>query len=146
MRFIRRRTFVGILSATSLMSPAWMLSSAQTPQSSVAPPDVRESPLGLTRDVVAGYIATDQKIVSPHGIEEVLPFKINGITQWISICGEDTRNPVLLYLHGGPGTPFLPISWTVGRPWEDYFTVVQWISAEPERRMRPMILRSLGQR
>ncbi len=126
VRFMRKLILAGILSAASLMSPAWMLSSAQTPKSSLAPPDVREPRQRFTRDVVAGYIAADQKIVASHGIEEVLPLEINGITQWISIRGKDTRNPVLLYLHGGPGTPFLPISWTVERPWEDYFTVVQW--------------------
>jgi pimeloyl-ACP methyl ester carboxylesterase len=80
----------------------------------------------LTRETVAGYIAADQKIVTPHGIEEIIPVKINGITQWLSIRGKDTRNPVLLYLHGGPGLAFLPLAWTVARPWEDYFTVVQW--------------------
>lgn len=66
------------------------------------------------------------KIVTPRGIEEMIPVKINGTTQWLSIRGKDTRNPVLLYLHGGPGLAFLPLAWTVARPWEDYFTVVQW--------------------
>jgi pimeloyl-ACP methyl ester carboxylesterase len=80
----------------------------------------------LTRDTVAGYIAADQKIVTPLGVEETIPVKINGVTQWLSIRGKDKRNPVLLYLHGGPGLAFLPLAWSVAHPWEDYFTVVQW--------------------
>ena len=38
------------------------------------------------------------------GINEAMYVDINGTKQWISIYGEDINNPVLLYLHGGPGT------------------------------------------
>src|SRR5690606_10977811 len=31
-----------------------------------------------------------------------------------------------LYVHGGPGSPSMPMSWAFQRPWEEYFTVVQW--------------------
>jgi proline iminopeptidase len=51
---------------------------------------------------------------------------INGTTQWLSIRGRNTRNPVLLFLHGGPGSPTMPVDFTFQSPWEDYFTVVQW--------------------
>jgi proline iminopeptidase len=77
--------------------------SAQTPV---------QAPTPLTRDTVAGYIADNQRITTPNGIEESIPVKINGITQWLLIRGSDKRNPVLLYLHGGPGTPFMPLAWT----------------------------------
>lgn len=80
----------------------------------------------LVHDTAAGYIANNQKIVTSHGIEESVLVPINGIKQALLIRGRDTRNPVLLYLHGGPGTPFMPLAWTVESPWEDYFTVVQW--------------------
>jgi len=52
--------------------------------------------------------------------------EIGGIPQWISIRGSDRRNPILLFVHGGPGAPMMPLSWTFQRPWEDFFTVVQW--------------------
>ncbi|HUA24133.1 MAG TPA: alpha/beta hydrolase [Steroidobacteraceae bacterium] len=73
-----------------------------------------------------GIIATREKIVSPHGIQQNLYVPINGIKQWISIRGNDVRNPVLLVLHGGPGSPETPAAWTFQQPWEDYFTVVEW--------------------
>lgn len=42
---------------------------------------------------------------SPYGIEESGFARIGGIDQWISIRGEDHRNPVILELHGGPPAP-----------------------------------------
>lgn len=75
---------------------------------------------------VKAIIATREKIVSPHGIEQSLLVPINGTRQWISIRGNDRRNPILLVLHGGPGSPEMPAAWTFQAPWEDYFTVVEW--------------------
>jgi pimeloyl-ACP methyl ester carboxylesterase len=50
---------------------------------------------------------------------------IGGIDQWIAVQGQDIRNPVILFLHGGPAeaqSPFLQEF----RPWEQAFTVVNW--------------------
>jgi len=51
---------------------------------------------------------------------------INGIEQGMFIKSKDDRNPVLLFLHGGPGMPeyFLTERYPTGL--EDYFTVVWW--------------------
>jgi pimeloyl-ACP methyl ester carboxylesterase len=64
-------------------------------------------------------------IQSPNGIQEGMYVKIGGIDQWIEIRGEDRGNPVILFVHGGPGGSTLPIS-SGWRPWEKFFTVVQW--------------------
>lgn len=64
-------------------------------------------------------------IRSPKGVQEGGFVDIGGIKQWIQIRGEDRDNPVLLYVHGGPGGSTLPIS-SGWRPWEEHFTVVQW--------------------
>jgi pimeloyl-ACP methyl ester carboxylesterase len=80
----------------------------------------------LSRQEVTGIIAATRQIVAPNGIEELLPVQINGTTQWLSIRGRDRRNPILLFLHGGPGSPTMPAAYTFQSPWEDYFTVVQW--------------------
>ncbi|HEV7778354.1 MAG TPA: alpha/beta hydrolase, partial [Luteibacter sp.] len=71
-------------------------------------------------------IAEARKIVSPNGVEELKPVTIGGIQQWISVRGRDRRNPILLVLHGGPGSPTMPVAYTFQSPWEDYFTVVEW--------------------
>jgi proline iminopeptidase len=64
--------------------------------------------------------------IGPGGIQELRSVEIGGIPQWISIRGSDRSNPILLFVHGGPGSPMMPLSWTFQRPWEDFFTVVQW--------------------
>lgn len=56
-------------------------------------------------------------------LEEV---SIGGARQWVSIRGLNRANPVLLFIHGGPGTPMMPMTWAYQAPWEDFFTVVQW--------------------
>ena len=80
----------------------------------------------MWRHQVTDIIATTRKIVSPNGIETLLPLQINRSTQWLSIRGKDRRNPILLFLHGGPGSPTMPVDYTFQTPWEDYFTIVQW--------------------
>jgi pimeloyl-ACP methyl ester carboxylesterase len=80
----------------------------------------------MSRKEATSIIAASRKIVSPNGVEELLPVQINGTTQWLSIRGRDRRNPILLVLHGGPGSPTMPADYTFQNPWEDYFTVVEW--------------------
>ena len=89
-------------------------------------PDAGESAKTLSRQEVTGILAQSRRIVSPNGIEELRKVRIGGIDQWLSVRGRDRRNPILLVLHGGPASPFLPIAYTYQSPWEDYFTVVQW--------------------
>lgn len=52
--------------------------------------------------------------------------EINGVQQGMFIKSRDIRNPVLLFVHGGPGMPtyFLTQSHPTGL--EDHFTVVWW--------------------
>jgi pimeloyl-ACP methyl ester carboxylesterase len=64
-------------------------------------------------------------IQSPNGVQEEMYVKIGGIDQWIQIRGEDRGNPVILFVHGGPGASSIPIS-SGWQPWEKFFTVVQW--------------------
>lgn len=80
----------------------------------------------FSRDDARAIIAQSQKIVSPDGIQAMVKLHINGIDQWLSVRGQDRRNPILLVLHGGPGAPDMPLAYTFQTPWEDYFTVVQW--------------------
>jgi pimeloyl-ACP methyl ester carboxylesterase len=61
----------------------------------------------------------------PNGVQEGEFVVIGSIKQWVQIRGEDRNNPVLLFVHGGPGQTTLPMS-SGWQPWEKYFTVVQW--------------------
>ena len=82
----------------------------------------RHIPLAEVKAIISARI----EIVSPHGIEPQLYVPIDGNRQWISIRGTDLHNLILLVLHRGPGSPERPAAWTSQRPWEDYFTVVEW--------------------
>jgi pimeloyl-ACP methyl ester carboxylesterase len=60
------------------------------------------------------------------GVDEASYVSIGGIDQWVTIRGEDRSNPVLVFLHGGPGDVTNPWSFVMFAPWEAHFTVVQW--------------------
>jgi pimeloyl-ACP methyl ester carboxylesterase len=60
-----------------------------------------------------------------RGVDETGFVSIGAIEQWIAIQGSDIRNPVILFLHGGPAeaqSPFLKAF----VPWQAHFTVVNW--------------------
>jgi pimeloyl-ACP methyl ester carboxylesterase len=70
--------------------------------------------------------ARDYAVTTPNGIDEANYVKIGGLEQWITIRGEDRKNPVLLFLHGGPGDATNPWGYAGFRNWLKYFTLVQW--------------------
>lgn len=51
---------------------------------------------------------------------------IGGIEQWVTIHGTHCDNPVVMFIHGGPGNPLSPFAATIYGPWESKFTLVQW--------------------
>lgn len=60
------------------------------------------------------------------GINESMYVDINGTKQWINIYGENLHNPILLYLHGGPGSATSEFDYVITRKWADVYTVVTW--------------------
>lgn len=62
----------------------------------------------------------------PGSIASLEKLTIGGVEQWILLRGHDVRKPLLLMLHGGPGTA--QIGWS--RPFwvelERHFVVVNW--------------------
>lgn len=97
----------------------------QSPQSAPGSRAQQTAKKHYTREDARRTIAASQAI-APGGISELKMVEIGGIQQWISVRGNNPANPILLFLHGGPGSPMMPESWTFQRPWEDFFTVVQW--------------------
>jgi pimeloyl-ACP methyl ester carboxylesterase len=70
-------------------------------------------------------LASGRAAAKDAAIDETGFVAIGGIDQWVAIQGQDLRNPVILFLHGGPAeaqSPFLQAF----RPWEHAFTVVNW--------------------
>lgn len=102
-------TVLRILIALCALAPALLFA---------AEPDSRAEAVKIIADLDA--------IVTPNGVERLETVEIGGIEQWVSIRGDDLRNPVLLMIHGGPGHVSMPTAWYFQRGWEEYFTVVQW--------------------
>lgn len=59
-------------------------------------------------------------------ISEKVFVTINGVKQGMFIRGRSTANPVLLFVHGGPGMPEYFMSEAYPTGLEDYFTVCWW--------------------
>jgi pimeloyl-ACP methyl ester carboxylesterase len=82
-------------------------------------------------------------------ISEKIFVSIGGVKQGMFIRSKNTNNPILLYVHGGPGFPnyFLIDKFKPGL--EDYFTVCYWeqrgggLSYTPEVTMESMTLEQL---
>ena len=70
--------------------------------------------------------ATALAIHTPNGIDEAMFVPIGGIKQWITIRGTSRDNPVVLFLHGGPGTPTNLLDFSMASAWVPSFTLVQW--------------------
>lgn len=71
-------------------------------------------------------VADLNRITSPTGVEETCVVELGGVPHVVSIRGRRRQNPVLLVVHGGPGTPLAPTGWMWQRPVEEYFTVVHY--------------------
>jgi len=63
---------------------------------------------------------------TPEPVKEEMFVRIGGIDQWITIKGDDRNNPVVLFLHGGPGDALSPFADAMYAGWEKNFTLVQW--------------------
>jgi pimeloyl-ACP methyl ester carboxylesterase len=61
-----------------------------------------------------------------RGINELRQVELGGLKQWISIRGNDIQNPVLLFLHGGPGSANLAKLRIKCPGLEREFVVVSW--------------------
>jgi proline iminopeptidase len=71
-------------------------------------------------------IADIEMVVTPNGVQETFEAKLGGARQVVNVRGADRNNPLLVFIHGGPGAVETPIAWSFQRPWEDFFTVVQY--------------------
>jgi pimeloyl-ACP methyl ester carboxylesterase len=80
-------------------------------------------------DAPRSQVIASTQAAAPLGsggaIDESGFVSIGGIEQWIAIRGRGADNPVIVFVHGGPGdaqSPFL----AEFAPWEENFTVLTW--------------------
>ncbi|NNU78455.1 alpha/beta fold hydrolase [Clostridium estertheticum] len=64
--------------------------------------------------------------VMKDSISEKINVKINGVNMGMIIKSENISNPVLLFVHGGPGMPEYFLTETYPTGLEKYFTLVWW--------------------
>lgn len=63
----------------------------------------------------------------PSGaLESLEVLRIGGVDQWIFVRGVDPSAPVLLFLHGGPGSPMIPVARQFEGSLARHFVVVHW--------------------
>ncbi len=74
----------------------------------------------------ASFSGWTPRIAGEHAVSSLETLELGGMDQWVLIRGEDDRNPVLLWLHGGPGSAQMPISRHFNGPLEASFVVVHW--------------------
>lgn len=71
------------------------------------------------------FRAADGNVLA-GSIAETAYLSIGGIDQWVMIRGESIANPVLVVLHGGPGSPETSFFRYYNSSLEKTFTVVHW--------------------
>jgi pimeloyl-ACP methyl ester carboxylesterase len=112
--------------ATAGLSPLLVLVGVAAVSAGQNPPARADVQNEATWAFLRARNARDYAIATPNGIDEARYVKVGGIQQWITIRGEDRNNPVLLFLHGGPGDATNPWGYAGFRLWLKHFTVVQW--------------------
>jgi pimeloyl-ACP methyl ester carboxylesterase len=80
----------------------------------------------ITRTILQRRIASRQRLSGSHHVDNSAYWPIGGIPQAVRLRGADDRNPLILYVHGGPGMPAMPFAHAFQRAWERDFTVVHW--------------------
>ena len=61
-----------------------------------------------------------------RSIASIEKVKLGGSEQWMLIRGENIQNPIILFLHGGPGSADMALIRKHKQELEKYFTVVTW--------------------
>lgn len=61
-----------------------------------------------------------------NGVHKLKKVEIGGIEQWILVRGKNRDNPILLFLHGGPGSAQIAVSRAYFSKLEENFIVVNW--------------------
>ncbi len=75
---------------------------------------------------VRGVTYLADRIHTPNGVEEGLYVPLGGQEQYLLIRGQDTNNPVMIWLHGGPSSPDGFANDAFQKYLVDDYTIVNW--------------------
>lgn len=80
------------------------------------------------RSSLRNTLEEETKIETDNGISSLEEITLGDLKQWIFIRGTDQKNPILIFLHGGPGVPAMGIASSRNLDAEliKHFTVVHW--------------------
>jgi pimeloyl-ACP methyl ester carboxylesterase len=81
---------------------------------------------GVTSCVTAPPLRDAHGNVVPGGLASLETVRLGGDEQWISIRARDLGAPLLLFLHGGPGSPEIPLTRYFLTDLEEHFIFVNW--------------------
>jgi len=68
-------------------------------------------------------IKSEKNKLAVSSLEKI---ELGNLKQSVLIRTKNINNPIILFLHGGPGMPLMYLSYKFQRPLENHFTVVQW--------------------
>ena len=80
----------------------------------------------IYRQIYWSKVLNKNKITTVSGIDEEFTAEINGINQYFYTRGQSKENPIILFIHGGPGSPITPMIYTYQKGLENDYTVVNW--------------------
>jgi hypothetical protein len=86
------------------------------------------------RAVMQARVKRATAITTPNGVEFLEKATLGGVDQWLLIRGWDRSNPVLLHLHGGPGSADIAIVRLFDTELIQDFKVVPWDQRGDEKR------------
>jgi pimeloyl-ACP methyl ester carboxylesterase len=76
--------------------------------------------------LIAGSTPSIDTRQYPNSLAVLEEVPVNDTRQWVLIRSEDVANPVVLFVHGGPGTSQLTLMRKNTQPLERHFTIVNW--------------------
>lgn len=70
--------------------------------------------------------SSKNKVDTVNSIQESIYIDIDGMKQYIQIRGENTGNPVMIFIHGGPASPMGYVSAYYQRELESQLTIINY--------------------
>ncbi len=80
----------------------------------------------LTTLILGIYLSLNGICNTHNSIDSLYDVKINGCQQKILVQSDNTDNPILLYLHGGPGSSIMLRSHVFSEKLKKHFILVNW--------------------